>query len=214
MDNEYKVKCCQWAGVCGEALTKSAHNRPEELMISKKDPPSAAEDCAESRSKSAAADLGARVGAHVGAHVGARAIANGNRIKAGYFNLSCSIDLLFAAISVLAALAVLHSFVIGRHYIIPSLILVVAVVLGNIAWYGLQGHRWAKILMFWSALLFTCHAFFALFWSKAYREVLGSAFEWVCGVTVILFVYLLLQYVRQNQLFGFGSGRATLIKTT
>lgn len=175
-------------------------------MISKTDPPSAAEDCADSRSKSAAADLGA--------HVGVRAIANGNRIKAGYFNLSCSIDLLFAALSVLAALAVLHSFVIGRHYIIPSLILVVAVVLGNIAWYGLQGHRWAKILMFWSAVLFTCHAFFALFWSKAYREVLGSAFEWVCGVTVILFVYLLLQYVRQNQLFGVGSGRATLIKTT
>ncbi len=171
-------------------------------MIRKTDPPTAAEDCAESRSQSAAADLGAAAGAR----------ANG--IKTGHFNLSCSIDLLFAAISFLAALAVLHSFVIGRHYIIPSMILVVAVVLGNIAWYGLQGHRWAKILMFWSALLFTCHAFFALFWSKAYREVLGSAFEWVCGATVILFVYLLLQYGRQNRLYGFGSGRGTLKKTT
>lgn len=156
-------------------------------MSNRTDPPSAAEDCASSRSEAAAAGSNVR---------------ENKPFIMGRLNLGYSFDLMFAAISVAAVLAVLQSFVIGRHYIIPSVILVAAVVLGNIAWYGLQGQRWAKMVLFWSGFLFTCHAFFALFWSKAYRDVLGSAFEWVCVATVILFVYLLVQYVRQNKLFG------------
>ena len=51
-------------------------------------------------------------------------------------SLQYSFELIFALISFAAVIAVLQTFVIGQHYIIPSVILVIAVVTGNLAWYG------------------------------------------------------------------------------
>jgi len=118
------------------------------------------------------------------------------------FTLQYSFDLVFALLAGIAALAVLQTFVIGRHYIIPSVILVVTVLLGNLAWYGLRDARWAKFLLFWSGFLFTAHLFFALFFAQVYRTLLGAAFEPVCAVLFLLFAYLTWQYARRNQLFA------------
>ena len=116
-------------------------------------------------------------------------------------SLAYAFELLFAAATAAALLGVLQTFVIGRHFIIPTAILTVAVVLGNIAWWGFQDRRWAKYLLFWSGALATAHFFFALFWAKKYRELLGSAFEPVCVVVVLVLAFVTWQYARRNRLF-------------
>ena len=77
-----------------------------------------------------------------------------------------SLDWFFALLALLAGLAVLETFVIGKHYIIPTILLVITVLFGNMAWYGLTQSQWAKGVNFWCGFLLTSHGFFALFWSK------------------------------------------------
>lgn len=119
----------------------------------------------------------------------------------GKLTLAYSFDWLFAAISAAALVGVLQTFLIGRHFVIPTGILAVAVLTGNIAWHGLQDRVWAKQLLFWCGFLATCHLFFALFWAKRYRELLGDAFEPVFVVLTLLFALLNWQYARRNGLF-------------
>ena len=115
--------------------------------------------------------------------------------------LSYSMELVAAILALLAAVATLYTFVIGRHFIIPTMILTVAIVLGNLSRYGYRDQRWAKHALFWLGVILSCHAFFALFWAKAYRVVLGSAFEVVCASIVVIMVFLSWQYARRNRLF-------------
>lgn len=117
-------------------------------------------------------------------------------------NFSTTLDWFIALLATLAALAVLQTFVIGKHYIIPTMLLVVAVLLGNLGWYGLQNARWAKLINFWCGFLLSAHCFFALFWSVKYRTVLGDHFEWVCSVVTLLFTLLTYLYARHNRLFS------------
>lgn len=117
------------------------------------------------------------------------------------FSLKNTFELMLALATLGLLLAVLQSFVIGRHYIIPTGQLGMAIVLGNIAWYGFSGQIWAKLLLFWSGVLLCGHLLFALFWSKAYRDILGVAFEPVCLLLLVLFVWLTVQYKRRNHLF-------------
>lgn len=117
------------------------------------------------------------------------------------FSLQYCFELIFAAITVAGVLATLETFIVGRHYIIPSAILAVTVLTGNLAWWGFRGAAWAKYTLFWIGFLVTSHAFFALFFSKRYREILGAYFEPVCGVVVLLFAFLVWQYARRNELF-------------
>ncbi len=117
-------------------------------------------------------------------------------------SLKYSFELVFAAAAGVAALAVLQTFLIGRHFIIPTGMLAVAVLLGNVAWFGFRDQAWAKRLLFWSGFLATAHGFFALFWAKRYRELLGSAFEPICLALVLLLGFLTWQYARRNRLFS------------
>ena len=117
-------------------------------------------------------------------------------------SLNYSFELIFAVGAAIALLAVLETFIIGRHYIIPSAILAGAVLFGNLAWYGFQDRTWAKYVLFWINFLLTCHALFALFWSKRYREILGDSFEVVCAAFIVIFGFLLVTYVRRNRLFA------------
>ena len=118
-----------------------------------------------------------------------------------FLSIRYAFEILFALVSLAAGIAVLQTFIIGQHYIIPTGILVAAVLFGNIAWWGFQGQQWAKYLLFWCGFLLTCHGFFALFFSKRYRELLGDSFEMVCGVLVIAFAWLTIAYARRNSLF-------------
>jgi hypothetical protein len=111
-------------------------------------------------------------------------------------------ELVAAILALLATIAMLHTFVIGRHFIIPTMILTVAIVLGNLARYGYRDQRWAKYVLFWFGVILAWHAFFALFWAKAYRSFLGSAFEVVCASIVLIMAFLAWHYARRNRLFG------------
>jgi hypothetical protein len=119
----------------------------------------------------------------------------------GKVSLSYSFDLIVAGVAAIAVLAVLQTFVIGRHFIIPTVLLAMAVLLGNLAWQGLQDRPWAKHVLFWCGFVFTCHLFFALFWASRYRELLGVAFVPTAGGLTLVFAYLAFQYARRNRLF-------------
>jgi hypothetical protein len=119
-----------------------------------------------------------------------------SRLTLGY-----SFDIIFSILAACAVLGVLQTFVIGRHFLIPTVILIAAVLLGNVAWQGFQDRLWAKHVMFWCGFVFASHAFFALFWAQAYREVLGAAFLPVGIAVTGVAAYLLVQYARRNRLF-------------
>lgn len=109
-------------------------------------------------------------------------------------------DHLAALVALAFGAAVLQTFLIGRHYLIPTALLTAAVLFGNIAWHGYQDQRWAKHLLWWMGILLTAHLFFALFWSVKYREILGAVFEPVCAVLTAGMALLVWQYARRNGL--------------
>ncbi|MFT4939753.1 MAG: hypothetical protein ACI88A_002798 [Paraglaciecola sp.] len=117
------------------------------------------------------------------------------------FLLDTSLDWLMAFFTFLGILAVLQTFMIGKHYIIPSVLLVVTVILGNLAWFGLRRAKWANLINFWCGFLLTAHCFFALFWSVKYREILGEKFEFVFVPLTLLLFFLILMYAKHNKLF-------------
>lgn len=115
-------------------------------------------------------------------------------------SLNYGLDTVLSTISVLSAAAVVQTFVIGQHYIIPTMLLVLAVFTGNLALYGFQDHRWAKVVNFWIGVVLSGHFLFALFWSKRYREILGGSFEVVTGGVFVLLAVLTVLYARRNRL--------------
>lgn len=116
--------------------------------------------------------------------------------------LSYGLDWLMAVFALLASLAVLQTFVIGKHFIIPTILLIVTVFIGNLAWYGLKQAKWAQYINFWCGFVLTSHCFFALFWAKKYRELLGDLFEPVAIVITVVLLTLTWFYARKNQLFS------------
>ena len=114
--------------------------------------------------------------------------------------LKHSLELLAAIIASTAFLGVLQTFIIGKHFVIPTMILVLAVLFGNLARSGLQGERWAKHVLFWIFFIATCHAFFALFWAATPREILGAAFIYVYGAAFVILAFLCWQYAKLNEL--------------
>jgi hypothetical protein len=116
--------------------------------------------------------------------------------------LSYGLDWLMAVFALLASLAVLQTFIIGKHFIIPTVLLVVTVFIGNLAWYGLKQAKWAQYINFWCGFVLTSHCFFALFWAKKYRALLGDLFEPVAIIFTLLLLTLTWFYARKNQLFS------------
>jgi hypothetical protein len=112
-----------------------------------------------------------------------------------------TIDWFMALLSLLGLLAVLQTFIMGKHYIIPSAILAVTVLLGNVAWYGLHKAKWANLLNFWIGFLLTAHCFFALFWSVKYRALLGDYFELVFVPLTVILLAITWLYAKHNKLF-------------
>ncbi|WP_137297343.1 hypothetical protein [Psychromonas sp. SP041] len=117
------------------------------------------------------------------------------------FSYRNSLEWVTAFITCLLVLGVIQTFIIGRHFIIPTAILAFVILLGNLTTYAFMGRLWAKKIVFWLYLIFTSHLFFALFWAKKYREILEQAFVPSFTITFILFAFLLIQYNRKNRLF-------------
>jgi len=118
------------------------------------------------------------------------------------FSLEHSLALLAWLIAIAALLGVLQTFVIGKHFVIPTMILFMAVVFGNLARFATRGQDWAKHVLFWIFFIAACHAFFALFWAKTPREMLGDAFIYVYGAHFLLLSFLCWQYAKKNALFA------------
>ena len=120
----------------------------------------------------------------------------GNKIS-----LKNSFDLIFAILSAFGFLAVIQTFIIGKHYIIPTAILFITIIISNLSYYGFKDKRVAKKILFWIFFIFDFHLFFALFFSVKYRALLGDSFEIICISLLLLFSYLLVQYKNRNELF-------------
>lgn len=112
-----------------------------------------------------------------------------------------SLELVAALVCVAALAGVLQTFIIGKHYVIPTMILFLAVLFGNLARNGYRGQAWAKHVLFWIFFVLTFHLFFALFFAARPREILGSAFMPVYGALFVVFGLLVFQYGRRNELF-------------
>ena len=118
------------------------------------------------------------------------------------FSLENSLEAIAALFALGATLGVLQTFIIGKHFVIPTMILVFAVLFGNLARFGVKGERWAKHTLFWIFFLMACHAFFALFWAATPREILGAMFLPVYGVAFLALTGLCWTYSQKNQLFA------------
>lgn len=118
-------------------------------------------------------------------------------------SLENSLEALATLLAFLAALAVLYTFIIGKHFVIPTLILFLVVVFGNLTRFGLRGDRWAKHMLFWLFTIMFCHAFFALFWAADARPgmLLGAAFYPGYGGFFLLVGFLCWSYATRNGLF-------------
>ena len=116
-------------------------------------------------------------------------------------SLGYSLDWVSALFCIGALLGVLQTFIIGRHFLIPTMILLVAVLFGNLARFGFRDRTWAKHVLFWLGFVLTCHVFFALFWAQKYREILGTSFEYVFGALTLALAYLVWQYAKRNRIF-------------
>jgi hypothetical protein len=116
------------------------------------------------------------------------------------FSLKHSLDLLAVIVAIAALLGVIQTFIIGKHFVIPTMVLVLVVVFGNLAGSSMRGERWAKHVLFWIFFIAACHAFFALFWAQTPREMLGDAFLFVYGGAFIILSFLSWQYALKNNI--------------
>jgi hypothetical protein len=119
-------------------------------------------------------------------------------------SIEYSLEGLAALLSLLAVIGVLYTFIIGKHFVIPTLALLLAIVFGNLARFGLTDQRWAKHVLFWLFLLLVFHALFALVWAGDARpgQLLGTAFYPAYGGFAVMVGTLTFFYAKRNDLFS------------
>ena len=118
-----------------------------------------------------------------------------------WFSLQYSLDTVAAIIAVAGLVGVLQTFIVGKHFVIPTMILAATILFANLARFGYRDNTFAKNVLFWFGILVACHAFFALFWAKTPREIFGAAFLPVYGSAFVMFALLSWQYAKRNRLF-------------
>ena len=120
------------------------------------------------------------------------------------FSIECALEALAALIALGAALGVLQTFIIGKHFVIPTMVLLLVFYFGNLARFGLRGERWAKHLLFWTFALLVAHSFFALFWAAEARPgaLFGAAFYPLYGGFFVIVGGLSAAYAKRNGLFA------------
>lgn len=120
------------------------------------------------------------------------------------FSVEYCLEGLATLIAFVAGVGVLHTFLLGKHFVIPTLILLLATLFGNLARFGLRNQRWAKHVLFWVFLLLVFHAVFALVWARDARpgQLLDDAFYPIYGGFALGVGTLCFLYARRNDLFG------------
>ena len=117
-----------------------------------------------------------------------------------WLSLSGGLEGVLALLALLGALAVLHTFVLGQHFVIPTALLVPTAFAAVLAVRGAAGQRWAQGIVLWLGVFAVAHLFFALFWAKTPRALLGEAFLPVYGALLVLFAALTRAYGTRNGL--------------
>ena len=117
-----------------------------------------------------------------------------------WLTLDNSFDLIAAVIATACFAAVLGTFVIGKHYIIPTFWLAIALLFANLARHGLAGARWAKQILGHIGLLASANLFMGLFFAKTPKELLGGLFLPAWGLAFLIVAGLTWQYVSRNAL--------------
>jgi hypothetical protein len=120
------------------------------------------------------------------------------------FSIEYALEGLATLVALGAALGVLQAFIIGKHFVIPTMILLLVFYFGNLARFGLRGDRWAKQLLFWTFALAVAHTFFALFWAAEARPgaFFGALFYPVYGGFLVIVGGLCAAYAKRNGLFS------------
>jgi len=112
-----------------------------------------------------------------------------------------SLEWLAALITLSGVISILYTFIIGKHYIIPTAILVDSIIFFNLAFFGFKDKLWAKYVLFWVFTAVCCHTFFALFWAKTPKLALGELFFPVYILVCVVTGFLSMQYARANLLY-------------
>ena len=120
------------------------------------------------------------------------------------FSLEHALEALATLFALGALLGVLQTFIIGKHFVIPTMVLLLALYFGNLARFGLRGERWAKHLLFWTFALMVAHTFFALFWAAEARPgaFFGAGFYPLYGGFTVIVGALSVLYAKRNGLFA------------
>ena len=116
------------------------------------------------------------------------------------FSLKNSMELIATVIAAGALWQVVYQFAFEKHYIIPTAILFVCVLFGNLARHGLKGAAWAKHILFWLGFIITWCFFFGIFFAVTPRALLGGAFEVVFSALFLLMAFLTFKYRQKNGL--------------
>ncbi len=112
-----------------------------------------------------------------------------------------SLEWLATLITLAGVISVFYTFIIGKHYIIPTAILIDSIIFFNLAFFGFKDKPWAKYVLFWIFTVIFCHTFFSLFWAKTPKLVLGELFFPVYIVVCMVTGFLSIQYARANLLY-------------
>lgn len=86
-----------------------------------------------------------------------------------------------------------------HHFIIPTGILAIGVILSNFIYYSQKGQIWAKIILFWLFVLADFGAFLSIFYSPSLAKM-GDMVNIVI-IFVPIFTILLYFYQKTNGLF-------------
>jgi len=112
-----------------------------------------------------------------------------------------SLEWLATLITLAGVISVFYTFIIGKHYIIPTAILIDSIIFFNLAFFGFKDKLWAKYVLFWIFTAIFCHTFFSLFWAKTPKLVLGELFFPVYILVCMVTGFLSIQYARANLLY-------------
>ncbi len=104
-------------------------------------------------------------------------------------------------LSLVHGLLMLASFWQG-HYIIPTVMAGVALIFFHLGRAGLRGVLWVKKLLANVVTALCLHLLFSLFFAKTPKLVLQSGFYPVYSVLLLLLLYLLFRYIKENRLYS------------
>lgn len=121
-------------------------------------------------------------------------------LRKRWLSLDGGLEGVLALLALLGVLAVLQTFVLGQHFVIPTVLLMPTAFVAVLAVRGAAGQRWAQGFVLWLGVFAVAHLFFALFWAKTPRALLGEAFLPIYGALLVIFALLTRAYGKRNGL--------------